>query len=164
MQNNLEDEQSRQSSSTGNSGLAGPGLRQTAAEVENARLRQALKECFEQLKVYQAYLARVESIPEKGRALREMGHQLNNSLTAIIGWLDMLKYKPGDESFKQQVVNIARRADEADALVLGMGKLSREVSSSLDGLPALPSKEPLEQIEQLLNSRDNEPDIRDRDK
>jgi signal transduction histidine kinase len=131
---------------------------QATAARENARLYQALKDGYEQLKINKAYLARAGDVPELGNRLREMCHSLNNIMVGVIGSLDLLKGKIKDENLQQYVSGIAQKADEAAAVVRNLGKMAREIAGYFNGLPALPSEDILAQWEQLLATRNDAAD------
>jgi len=67
---------------------------QAAVAVENARLFGELQERIEDLESAQKELAQAEKLSALGRLISGVAHELNNPLTAVLGFAELLMQKP----------------------------------------------------------------------
>ncbi len=90
---------------------------QAAMAIENARLYHDLRERVAELQRTQQQLVSSARMAAIGQLAAGAAHELNNPLTTIIGYTDLLIAKTGDESTKSDLQAIERAAIRARNIV-----------------------------------------------
>jgi len=101
---------------------------QTAISIENLSLLEESRRSYQELEKLQEQMIGLESMAAKGRASAEIGHELNNYLTVILGNFELLtmKINKGDLASHGKYVNvIGANLEKTEKFVDGLLDFSR---------------------------------------
>ncbi len=110
---------------------------QTAVAVENARLFEELHERIEELERTQKELAQSEKLSALGGLISGIAHELNNPLTAVLGFSELLLRRPTPEKAHGRLKLIYEAATRcklivSDLLLFARSARPRRVSVDLN--------------------------------
>ena len=99
---------------------------QAAAALENARLVADLKQSLSDLQAMQAQLVQSEKLSAIGQLIAGVAHELNNPLTAIMGYAQLLQTTEGvDEGTHRDLNKIYLQAQRAAKIVQNLLTFAR---------------------------------------
>ncbi|MCK4428538.1 MAG: GHKL domain-containing protein, partial [candidate division Zixibacteria bacterium] len=101
---------------------------QTAISIENLSLLEESRRSYQELESLQEQMIGLESMAAKGRASAEIGHELNNYLTVILGNFQLLSrgIDKGDlASLRKYVSVIGANLEKTEKFVDGLLDFSR---------------------------------------
>lgn len=99
--------------------------------IENAKTTTALESRLEELKRTQAQLVQSEKMAAVGQLVSGVAHELNNPLTSILGFAEMLKDQPTlDVSTRRDLNLIYEEADRSKRIIQNLWRFSRQERSS----------------------------------
>jgi signal transduction histidine kinase len=113
-------------------------LKQHRLHQRLMRLWQESQQSYENLKRLQAQLVQAEKLAALGQLISGAAHQINNPLTAIIGYSDLLADRPGDAADKQ-------------GFVVKIGQQARRVREVMNNLRSFAKHIPAERVPLDLN-------------
>ena len=94
---------------------------QVGVAIENARNYTALENQLEELKRAQAQLVHAERMTAIGQLISGIAHELNNPLTGILGFSEMLKDQPDlDDATRRDLGQIHQEADRVRRIIQNM--------------------------------------------
>jgi len=100
---------------------------QAAAAIENARLYDQLRVQMEELNRTQTRLIQAEKMSAIGQLVSGVAHELNNPLTSVLGYAQMLiRRDETDDSERQDLERIATQANRAARIVRNLLDFARE--------------------------------------
>ncbi|MGC8836937.1 MAG: GAF domain-containing protein [Anaerolineae bacterium] len=100
---------------------------QAAAAIENARLYDQLRMQMEELHRAQARLIQAEKLSAIGQLVSGVAHELNNPLTSVLGYAQMLMRRASlDEDARHHLERIASQATRAARIVRNLLDFARE--------------------------------------
>jgi PAS domain S-box-containing protein len=98
-----------------------------AAALENTRLVGDLQQQMEQLKATQAQLVQAAKLAAVGELAAGVAHELNNPLTSVLGFAELLLHNPAaDDPFQHDMEIIAREAWRARDIVRNLLDFARQ--------------------------------------
>lgn len=115
---------------------------QAAAAIKNARLCADLQHQVETLQKTQAQLVQREKLAAVSDLAAGVAHELNNPLTTIIGFAELIQLNNPDEQFRQDLNKITNQARRA----------ARIVHDLLDFARQRPHQQTWIQVHDVLNS------------
>jgi signal transduction histidine kinase/ActR/RegA family two-component response regulator len=115
---------------------------QAAVAIENARLYKDLQDQMRALELAQARLVQSEKLAAIGELVAGVAHELNNPLTLIIGFAELLRRSPVSDETRQDLEKIVTQSRRAAGIV----------RSLLDFARQRPSERKLVQTNDLLSS------------
>lgn len=98
---------------------------QAAVALENARLVADLKQSLKELKETQAQLIQSEKLSAIGRLIAGVAHELNNPLTAIMGYAQLLTTEDVSEPIQRDLGRIYMQAQRAAKIVQNLLTFAR---------------------------------------
>ena len=100
---------------------------QAAAAIENARLVRDLQGSLRDLRSMQAQLIQSEKLSAIGQLIAGVAHELNNPLTAVIGYTQLLQTTPGlDEGMQSDLSKVYVQAQRAAKIVQNLLTFARQ--------------------------------------
>jgi len=100
---------------------------QAAAAIENARLVRDLQQSIHDLKATQAQLIQSEKLSAIGQLIAGVAHELNNPLTAVMGYTQLLQATESlDEQVLQDLNKIYLQAQRAAKIVQNLLTFARQ--------------------------------------
>lgn len=100
---------------------------QAAAAIENARLVSDLQESLEHLKETQAQLVQSEKLSALGQLIAGVAHELNNPLTAILGYTQLLQISDRfDKEAQRDLQRVHAQAQQAAEIVENLLTFARQ--------------------------------------
>jgi len=114
---------------------------QLAATWHKAEIFAALEESMEQLQQTQARLVQSEKMSAVGQLVSGVAHELNNPLTAVLGYSQLLEGSDLNPRARQDLEKIRRAADRCSRIVKDLLTFSRQYR---------PEKTPI-QVNELLD-------------
>jgi signal transduction histidine kinase len=103
-------------------------LKQHMMQRELLRLLGASQHNYENLKRLQGQLIQAEKLSALSRFVAGAAHQINNPLTAVIGYADLLEHEcPPDDERGQWAIKIGQQARRTQELVKNLLSFSRQM-------------------------------------
>jgi signal transduction histidine kinase/ActR/RegA family two-component response regulator len=100
---------------------------QAAAAIENARLLRNVQQSLRDLKATQAQLIQSEKLSAIGQLIAGVAHELNNPLTAVMGYTQLLQTADGiDEDAMRDLTKIYSQAQRAAKIVQNLLTFARQ--------------------------------------
>lgn len=99
---------------------------QAAMAIENARLFSDLESNLQELKRAQAQLIQAEKLAAIGQLMAGVTHELNNPLTSIMGYCQLLQATECSEEIKEDLQRIYRQALRCQKIVEGLLTFARK--------------------------------------
>lgn len=100
--------------------------RQIATSVENARLYEQTCKALDDLQQAQEQLLQSEKMSAVGQLISGVAHELNNPLTAILGYAQLMESEPLNERTADFVQKIFRQAQRTHRIVQNLLSFSRQ--------------------------------------
>jgi signal transduction histidine kinase len=102
-------------------------LRQHLLDREHVRLLRNSEEEFEDLRLLQTELVKSEKLASLGQLVQGAAHELNNPLTAMLGYSDLLTTTPMSAEQMEVAQKIAQQTRRTRALVSSLLSFARQV-------------------------------------
>jgi signal transduction histidine kinase len=99
---------------------------QAAIAIENARLYKDLQDKMRALQEAQARLVQSEKLAAVGELVAGVAHELNNPLTSIIGFANLLRQRDLDDQGQEDLNRITAQAQRAAGIVRGLLEFARQ--------------------------------------
>ncbi len=115
---------------------------QAAVAIENARLYKDLQDQMRALELAQARLVQSEKLAAIGELVAGVAHELNNPLTSIIGYAQLMQVSQMSDQARQDITKIVAQSRRAAGIV----------RSLLDFARQRPSERRLVQVNDVLTS------------
>jgi signal transduction histidine kinase/ActR/RegA family two-component response regulator len=115
---------------------------QAAVAIENARLYKGLQDQMRALELAQTRLVQSEKLAAIGELVAGVAHELNNPLTLILGFAELLRRSPVSDETRQDLEKIVAQSRRAAGIV----------RSLLDFARQRPSERKLVQANDMMNS------------
>lgn len=100
-------------------------VRQIGVSMENADLYDSLRAEMRKLQEMQDQLVQAEKLSAVGELVSGVAHELNNPLTAVIGYAELLRADLTDEQAKKDIDNILRSAERSRRIVRNLLTFAR---------------------------------------
>lgn len=104
--------------------------RHLATAIENKRLYQKLKDAYEELKAAQEYQMQTEKLHALGQMASGIAHDLNNSLSAVIGFTELALEQTNFEKARLYLVRALSEAQQVTHTVRRIQEFSRREPGS----------------------------------
>lgn len=125
-------------------------LKQQLLDRELERLLGVSQQNFENLKRLQAQLVQTEKLSAMGHFVSRAAHEINNPLTAIIGYSDLLQSEcPADDERHHWVVKIVQQARRTQELVKQLLTFARQAPGEKSMLDLNPLVENAIQLREI---------------
>jgi two-component system, NtrC family, sensor kinase len=105
-------------------------LRQTLADRERLRLFRETRDNLENLRRMQQQVVRSEKMVAVGELVGGAAHEINNPLTAILGYAELLTFNQKDEQVLTYAEKIAQQARRTKDLVQNLLRFARPTDST----------------------------------
>lgn len=102
---------------------------QIGVAIENAHLYQTVKAQLEELKRTQAQLIQAAKLSAVGQLVAGLAHELNNPLTAVIGYTQLLQETVTDPAIRQDLDRIHEDAQRSARIVRNLLVFARQKES-----------------------------------
>ena len=99
---------------------------QTAVAIQNAWLYSDLEHSLEELKQMQAQLIQAEKLSATGEMIAGIAHEINNPLTAVIGYSQLLQSMDLDPQLKRDIGQILKAGLRVKRIVAHLLDFSRQ--------------------------------------
>jgi PAS domain S-box-containing protein len=103
---------------------------QAAIAIENARLYASLSQSYEDLQRAQAELIRSEKLRALGQMAAGIAHDLNNTLAAILGQVELLQLRAHDPRMLEALASLETAATDGAQVVRRLQDFARQRASS----------------------------------
>lgn len=110
-------------------------LKQHLLDIELIRLLRASQQSFQELQLLQTQLVQSEKLASLGQLVGGAAHELNNPLTAMLGYSELLattQLSPEQRSLAEKVAQQAKRIRMLVASLLSFAKQAPAAKSALD--------------------------------
>lgn len=110
-------------------------IKQHFLDIELIRLLEASERSFEELQLLQRQLVQSEKLASLGQLLGGAAHELNNPLTAILGYSELLsasELRPEQRSLSDKISQQAKRIRDLVSSLLSFSKQVSSAKSPLD--------------------------------
>src|SRR5215468_2577228 len=110
-------------------------LKQHLLDIELIRLLRASQQSFQELQLLQTQLVQSEKLASLGQLVGGAAHELNNPLTAMLGYSELLattQLSPEQRSLAEKVAQQAKRIRILVASLLSFAKQAPAAKSALD--------------------------------
>lgn len=105
--------------------IAATLVRQIGVSMENADLYDSLRGEMRKLQEMQDQLVQAEKLSAVGELVSGVAHELNNPLTAVIGYAELLRAEIVDEQARKDIENILRSAERSRRIVRNLLTFAR---------------------------------------
>ncbi|MBN1935574.1 MAG: GAF domain-containing protein [Anaerolineae bacterium] len=102
---------------------------QIGIAIENAHLYQTVRAQLEELKRTQAQLVQAAKLSAVGQLVAGLAHELNNPLTAVIGYTQLLQESVSDPEIRQDLDRIHEDAQRSARIVRNLLVFARQKES-----------------------------------
>ena len=102
---------------------------QIGVGMENADLYDSLRAEMRKLQEMQNQLVQAEKLSAVGELVSGVAHELNNPLTAVIGYAELLRAETTDENSRKDIENILRSAERSMRIVRNLLTFARRQKS-----------------------------------
>ncbi len=99
---------------------------QAAIAVQNARLHEKLQQQFSQLQQAQTRLVQSEKLAAIGELVASIAHELNNPLTSVILFSQLLARRNVNQTLVRDIEQIVKQAQRAGNIVRGLLDFARQ--------------------------------------
>ena len=99
---------------------------QAAVAIDNARLVQDLQQSLDDLESAQEALVQSEKLSAIGQLIAGVAHELNNPLTAVMGYAQLLQASSADEQMRHDLDRISIQAQRAAKIVQNLLTFARQ--------------------------------------
>jgi signal transduction histidine kinase/CheY-like chemotaxis protein len=99
---------------------------QAAVAIENARLYKDVQDQMRALELAQARLVQSEKLAAIGELVAGVAHELNNPLTLIIGFAELLRRSPVSDEIRQDLEKIVAQSRRAAGIVRSLLDFARQ--------------------------------------
>jgi len=100
--------------------------RQLASTIEKVRLYEETSRAYENLRQTQEQLLQSEKMSAVGQLIAGVAHELNNPLTAILGYAQLLESEPLGERASDFVAKLYRQTQRTHRVVLNLLSFARQ--------------------------------------
>lgn len=100
--------------------------KQAAIAIQNARLHENVRRQLVQLREAQARLVQSEKLAAIGQLVAGVAHELNNPLTGVILYAQLLQRRKDEAAIKKDVQQIIMQARRASGIVRGLLDFARQ--------------------------------------
>ncbi|MBI3079117.1 MAG: GAF domain-containing protein, partial [Deltaproteobacteria bacterium] len=97
-----------------------------ALAIENRRLYKNLEQACEEVKATQQQLIQAERLTAVGRLVSGVAHELNNPLTSILGFVDLLHEQSQDPEQKECLGRVVRESQRAARIIRQLLRVARQ--------------------------------------
>jgi signal transduction histidine kinase len=105
-------------------------LRQSVADRERLRLYRETRDNLENLRRMQEQVVRSEKMVAVGELVGGAAHEINNPLTAILGYAELLSFDQNDEKVLTYAEKIAQQARRTKEIVQNLLRFARPTDST----------------------------------
>jgi signal transduction histidine kinase len=105
-------------------------LKQHFLDIELIRLLRSSRKSFQDLQLLQAQLVQSEKLASLGQLVGGAAHELNNPLTALLGYSELLSTSPLSPDQKTLAEKISQQAKRVRALVASLLSFAKQVPSA----------------------------------
>ncbi|HLW52397.1 MAG TPA: PAS domain S-box protein [Candidatus Angelobacter sp.] len=100
--------------------------RQLATTIEKIQLYHETKRAYEDLRRTQEQLLQSEKMSAVGQLISGVAHELNNPLTAILGYTQLLETEPLDKRVKEFIQKLQKQAQRTQKIVQNLLSFARQ--------------------------------------
>jgi PAS domain S-box-containing protein len=100
--------------------------RQLASTVEKVRLYEATRRAYDDLRHTQEQLLHSEKMSALGQMISGVAHELNNPLTAVLGYTQLLAEEPLAPRHREYVQKISKQAERTHRIVQNLLSFARQ--------------------------------------
>lgn len=100
--------------------------RQLATTIEKVQLYHETKRAYEDLRRTQEQLLQSEKMSAVGQLISGVAHELNNPLTAILGYTQLLETEPLDERVRDFILKLQKQAQRTQKIVQNLLSFARQ--------------------------------------